>query len=268
MSQLKFSIIIPSYNQADFLEECIRSVIDQSYTDWELIVIDGGSSDRSVEVIKKYASNIAFWQSEKDKGQTNAINIGFSKATGDILAWLNSDDRYRSGAFSAAVDSFSKQPKLDLLYGDQGLIDSEGNDLGMIRCIPHIPHLTKFGGVGFPQPSTFFSKKAFQEVGYLREELEYQMDAEFFLRFVRAKLLIKPIYKCLADFRLHPESKTVRTNRSVFMEENFSLREDFLPKPFRSSLILNLLKWVTRVEGYLMRSIVRGIHKPFKGTTK
>jgi len=265
--QLKISIVIPSYNQAQYLSECLESIVSQTYKNYEIIVIDGGSQDGSVDVIKKYSDKISYWQSEKDGGQTNAINIGFSHASGDIFAWLNSDDRYRLDAFALAVEQFNKSSDLDLLYGDQGLIDSEGVHLGMIKCIPCFSHLAKFGGVGFPQPSTFFSKKAFQAIGDLREELEYQMDTEFFLRFVRNKMVIKPLYVCLADFRLHPDSKTVRTDRAVFMEENFRLREAFLPKPFKHPQILNIMKWITRIEGYLIRSLLRGIHQPFKGTT-
>ncbi len=265
--QLKISVVIPSYNQAQYLSECLESIVSQTYQNYEIIVIDGGSQDGSVDVIEKYADKISFWQSEKDKGQTNALNIGFSHASGDIYAWLNSDDRYRPDAFALAIEEFSKFPNLDLLYGDQALIDGEGAQFGMIKCIPYFSHLVKFGGVGFPQPSTFFSKKAFETVGYLREELEYQMDTEFFLRFVRNKMEIQPLYKCLADFRLHPDSKTVRTDRAVFMEENLRLREGFLPQPLKHTQILNLLKWITRIEGYVIRSLLRGIHKPFKGTT-
>ena len=264
----RISVIVPSYNQGVFLGQCIGSIVKQTYLNWELIVIDGGSTDETIKVIKDHEHLITYWQSKKDKGQTNAINIGFSHAQGDILAWLNSDDRYDSDTLKIVSDHFASIPDLDFLFGDQGIISPGGDLLGTIRSIPYMRHLFMYGGVGFPQPSCFFSRNAFDRVGYLREDLEYQMDTEFFLRFVREKMNIQSIRTKLSDFRLHPDSKTVRTDRKIFMEENFNLRKDLLPSILKSERGLMLLKWVTRLEAYVIRTLTRGPHRPFIGTAK
>jgi glycosyltransferase involved in cell wall biosynthesis len=123
LSQLIVSIIIPSYNQALFLEQCLNSVLDQDYPDIECIVIDGGSTDGSVDIIRRYEERLAYWVSEPDKGQSHAINKGFLQATGEIVAWLNSDDLYFPGAVSSAVKCFQNNSKLVLFYGHCLFID-------------------------------------------------------------------------------------------------------------------------------------------------
>jgi glycosyltransferase involved in cell wall biosynthesis len=122
----KVSIITPSFNQGQFLEASIRSVLEQDYPNLEYIVVDGGSKDESVEIIKKYQDRLAWWVSEKDKGHADALNKGFSKVTGDILAWLNSDDIYFPNAVSEAVSVLTQNPKVGMVYGDADLIDDSG----------------------------------------------------------------------------------------------------------------------------------------------
>ena len=114
----KVSIITPSFNQARFLEQTMRSVLEQDYPNIEYIVIDGGSSDGSLEIIQKYADRLAYWQSQKDKGQTDAINQGFARANGEILAWLNSDDILYPGAVTAAVKQLLEHPEVGMVYAD------------------------------------------------------------------------------------------------------------------------------------------------------
>jgi len=125
------SIITPSFNQASFLEATIRSVLEQDYPRIEYIVIDGGSADGSVGIIKKYAHKIAWWVSEVDKGQTDAINKGFGRANGGILAWLNSDDTYQPGAVSAAVKYLQEHSDVGMVYADCNFIDGQGQVIGM-----------------------------------------------------------------------------------------------------------------------------------------
>ncbi len=127
---VRVSIITPSYNQAAFLEATIRSVLEQDYLDVEYILVDGGSTDGSLEIIQKYATRLAGWVSEPDRGQTDAINKGFARASGDILAWINSDDTYQPGAVSEAVAYLQAHPDVGMVYGDANLIDENGSVLG------------------------------------------------------------------------------------------------------------------------------------------
>ncbi|HRY21099.1 MAG TPA: glycosyltransferase family 2 protein, partial [Flexilinea sp.] len=124
------SIVTPSFNQAEFLERTIQSVLSQDYPNLEYIIIDGGSTDGSVEIIRKYENRLAYWVSEKDKGQTNAINKGFNRAKGEIFAWLNSDDIYEPGAIQAAVEALMSDPSLGFVYGDCNFIDSHDRIIG------------------------------------------------------------------------------------------------------------------------------------------
>src|SRR5512139_1414374 len=124
------SIITPSYNQARFLETTIRSVLDQDYPNLEYLIVDGGSTDGSREIIQRYSDRLAWWVSERDQGQTDAINKGFARARGEILAWLNSDDTYLPGAIQGAVDFLQDHPGVGMVYGDANLIDEQSNVIG------------------------------------------------------------------------------------------------------------------------------------------
>ncbi len=123
------SIITPSYNQAHYLEATIRSVLEQDYSEIEYIIVDGGSTDGSREIIERYSSRLAWWVSEKDRGQTDAINKGFGRAHGEILAWINSDDTYEPGAVAQAVEYLQANPQVGMVYGDARFIDGEGRPI-------------------------------------------------------------------------------------------------------------------------------------------
>lgn len=153
------SIITPSYNQAHFLEETIQSVISQDYGNLEYIIVDGGSTDGSVEIIQQYANRIDWWVSEPDRGQTDAINKGFDKANGEILAWLNSDDTYIPGAISEAVAYLTNHPDLGMVYGDTNIINAEGNILGKFPARQTDYTRLRRGYVHIPQQVFFLSGK-------------------------------------------------------------------------------------------------------------
>ena len=135
MENPKLSIVTPSYNQVDYIERTILSVIDQSYTNTELIIIDGGSTDGSLDIIKKYEDRIAYWISEKDNGQTEAINKGFRKVTGDFVCFQNSDDIFYPGALKIYADEIVRHPKKDIFYGDIKHIDKDDNVMDIHRLL-------------------------------------------------------------------------------------------------------------------------------------
>ena len=124
------SIVTPSYNQDRYIEETIRSVLLQDYPQIEYTIVDGGSTDNTVSIIRKYEDQLSWWVSEKDQGQTDAINKGFARAKGDILAWINSDDTYEPGVFTAAVKYFREHPNVGMIYGDCNYINESGSVIG------------------------------------------------------------------------------------------------------------------------------------------
>jgi glycosyltransferase involved in cell wall biosynthesis len=161
------SIVTPSFNQARYLETAIQSVLSQDYPRIEYIIVDGGSSDVSVEIIKKYEDKLAWWVSEKDKGQTDAINKGFNRATGDILAWLNSDDAYNPGAIRQAVKCLGEHPEAGMAYADCNFIDEEGRVIGKFNAAQTDYRKLRQGYVHIPQQTMFFRAKYWKELGPL-----------------------------------------------------------------------------------------------------
>ncbi len=160
----KVSIITPSFNQGQFLEASIRSVLEQDYPNIEYIIVDGGSKDNSVEVIQKYADRLAWWVSEKDKGHADALNKGFSRASGEILAWLNSDDIYFPGAVSEAVSILESRAEVGMVYGDADLIDDSGATVGQFGAKQTGYRQMLRGSVHIPQATTFFQRSARKNV--------------------------------------------------------------------------------------------------------
>lgn len=208
---LKISIVTPSYNQVDFIEETILSVLGQNYDNIEYIVIDGGSSDGSVDIIKQYEKHINYWVSEPDRGQSHAINKGFEIATGDILCWLNSDDCFLPGALSHVADLFQRNPKKDFLTGGWWVLEPDGSiapvrptGVGMLPSLALL--LGHHGCIG--QHSTFWRHELFQKAGPIREELNYAMDHELWIRMFQSGATPLITARNLAIYRQQPLQKT------------------------------------------------------------
>ena len=207
MSAPKISIITPSFNQGMYLEETILSIIGQNYPNLEYIIIDGGSTDNSVEIIKKYEKHLAYWVSEKDKGQSDAINKGFKKATGEIVCWLNSDDILVENALLNVANFFSENPDMDVVNGNLILIDKSSNILSGYFILKQKNWYAKRGIYYISQPSMFWKRRVIDSIGLLREDLHTQMDKEFLIRIFENNFKIGRLEKILAGFRIHIDSK-------------------------------------------------------------
>jgi len=176
------SIVTPSYNQAQFLEETILSVLNQDYPRIEYIVIDGGSTDESVEIIEKYEGQLAYWVSEPDRGQAHAINKGWQRATGEIVAYLNSDDLYTTGSVTTAVRALLSNPDVCMIYGDALVIDEHGAVIWQAHATPFNVAGVITTEVKMPQPSVFVRRSDLDAVGLLDERLHFCMDYDLWIR--------------------------------------------------------------------------------------
>jgi len=203
----KISVVTPSYNQAEFLEESILSVLNQNYPDLEYIIIDGGSDDSSVDIIKKYESQLAYWVSEPDRGQSHALNKGIANATGDILFWLNADDLCLPHAFSTVIEAFRQRPMSRLVIGQAYVIDSEGKKIRELKS--HFTTWEDFATRKYMirQVATFFDRRLFDEMGGVDESLEYAMDMDLLLRLTR-KYPPFIVDNYLTAYRKHSTTKT------------------------------------------------------------
>ncbi len=217
LEQPLVSIITPSYNQANFLEETIRSVLDQGYPNLEYIIVDGGSTDGSLEIIQKYADRLAWWVSEPDQGQTDAINKGFSQAKGEILAWLNSDDTYLPGAVAEAVGYLQVHPEIGTVYGDANLINDEGNVIGRFPAKQTDNRRLMRGYVHIPQQATFFRKELWRKVGPLDPTFFFAMDYDLWVRLSQHAPL-KYYSRLWANFRLHGGAKSIEADDRCWPE--------------------------------------------------
>ena len=228
------SIITPSFNQARYIEATIQSVLTQDYPNIEYIIVDGGSTDGTVAIIKKYAlesgsllpnnqqqavgfHKINAWVSEQDKGQTDAINKGFARAQGQILAWLNSDDTYEPGAVSAAVRYLQAHPDVGMVYGDCNFINEDGRVIGKFGSAQTDHRLLRQGYVHIPQQTMFFRADLWKQVGPLDPSFYFAMDYDLWTRLA-ARSALKYVPQTWANFRLHTTGKTIAADDRCWPE--------------------------------------------------
>lgn len=217
------SIVTPSFNQASFIAEALESVRMQSYENCEHLVIDGMSTDGTVDLLRdrtmRNANHELSWISERDSGQSEALNKGFRRAKGEIIGWLNSDDRYRAGCLKHVVRAFRDNPVVDIVYGDYLIVDERGEALELRREIEFNAFILRYHRVLYiPTAATFFRRRIFEEENWLDEKLQYVMDLEFFIRLSERGYRFKHIPQLLADFRLQPNSKTCSSPNRQRME--------------------------------------------------
>lgn len=226
---MRISIVTPSYNQGPYLSEALESVRMQGYPDVEHLVLDGGSNDASVGILEaldqKSEWSHVHWTSGPDGGQSEALNRGFRAATGDLVGWLNSDDRYRAGCFDRLLEAAKAHPEIDVFYGDFTFMDEVGTVQRIRKEIEFSRFILLYHRVLFiPTTSTFFRRRIFEDGHWLRNDLHYAMDYEYFLRLAAEGYRFRRIPHVLADFRLHAESKTMRMQQTQLDEKREIMR--------------------------------------------
>lgn len=247
----RVSVVTPSYNQARFLEETIRSVLLQGYPNLEYIIIDGGSTDRSVEVIRKYQRWLAYWVCEADKGQSDAINKGWGMTTGEILAYLNSDDAYCPGSMVTAVEHFLRYPDVGMVYGDCNFVDGESalikkyklHEMSLYEILICFYYF-------IPQATVFLRRDVINNVGMMNTNLHYSMDYELWLR-VGLRFKLRYIPTLLAFMRFHSTAKTVAVPTNSF-SESIHVVEQFFSQDLPSGI--SILKNKTLAAHYLRKA--------------
>jgi glycosyltransferase involved in cell wall biosynthesis len=221
----KISIVTASLNQGVFLDEMLESVRLQEHANVEHILLDGESTDRTLALLKAKTGpewQHLHWTSERDGGQTQALNKGLRLATGDIIGWLNSDDRYRPGCFETVEKIFAQNPEIDVFYGDYTFIDENGAHLRTRREISFSRFVLFYHRILYiPTTACFFRRHIFDENNWLDESLQYAMDHEFFVRLAARGYRFQHVSAVLADYRLHASSKTC-TQASLFLTESRS----------------------------------------------
>ncbi|MEC4806236.1 MAG: glycosyltransferase family 2 protein [Jaaginema sp. PMC 1079.18] len=219
----RISIVTPSYNQGQFIEATIRSVLLQGYPNLELIIIDGGSTDNTLEIIKKYDPWIAVWISERDRGQSDALNKGFKQATGKLIGWQNSDDIYNPNAFYYAAQTLVENPKTNVVYGNINFVDESGK---LIEPYPiteaKIENMIPYSGIC--NHSVFYTDKIFKDNNYINDSLRHCMDQEFILRLIAKGYQFSYNSNIVANWRIHNEAKSTR-QMLFWAEEAFQLCE-------------------------------------------
>jgi glycosyltransferase involved in cell wall biosynthesis len=218
----RVTIVTPSFNQAPYLEQTILSVLNQNYLNLEYIVMDGGSTDGTVDIIRKYEKYLAYWSSNADGGQSAALAMGFSRATGEVLAWINSDDVYLPGVFYKIGQIMRMEPEADVCYGNMYVIDEKGKlvaERRVAQCPARLIYLGfRYGGFGVYQPAACWRRGLYESVGGVNPSLTFCMDNDLFIRFALHSGRFRFIRAPLCGFRAHPASKTYTLQKRATAE--------------------------------------------------
>jgi len=263
------SIVTPSFNQASFLGEALRSVRAQRHPSYEHLVLDAASTDRTVALLHQAQSSddSLLWRSHPDGGQSHALNEGFTRARGEIVGWLNADDRYRPDCFEYVLRTFDEHPEIDVLYGDYTFIDPVGNHIALRREIEFSRFILRYHKVLYiPTAATFFRRRVFEDEQFLSKSLHYAMDVEFFLRLDAKGYRFFHLDQVLADFRIHPAAKSTQFVEQQRAEHRQIVLETTpLSQWFRSMWVRNVALNVLSIPAALLRyteKLLRGCYLP------
>ncbi len=260
----RITVVTPSFNQGEFLEEAILSVLNQNYPNLEYFIIDGGSTDNSVNIVKKYSDKISWWVSEKDAGQSDAICKGFERANGDLIGWLNSDDVYFPGALMDIARAYVKNQTASLYLGAIATGDKNGRIRQCSVPSKPLPIFISFGLVAFGQPSTFFNAGLYRKVGGLNKGLYMRMDGDLIYRLLSHYPRAVVVNKMIAFFRWHETSKsTVSVDR--YLKEQNEFTRSLNISPCELAIGRQAFRIYRLIEGGYFKSIIATKH--YRGKT-
>ncbi|MBA3701498.1 MAG: glycosyltransferase [Rubrobacteraceae bacterium] len=240
----KISVVTPSFNQGQYIEATIKSVLEQGYPNLEYIIMDGGSTDGTVEIIEKYSDQLTYWVSEPDEGQTDALIKGFNRASGDILCWLCSDDLFEARTLQEVAEMFVQHPDWEVVYGDSFWIDADGRPIRFKREIPYYRFIWMYDHNYLPQPSTFWRRGIYERVDGLDARMELSMDADLWSRFAEHTAL-HHVPLAWSRMRYYPEQKNRRL-RTKSNQEDGLIRSRYLPDEPR---------WLRRLKWFLAKGL-------------
>ena len=257
MNYPRITVVMPSFNQVKYIEESIRSVLDQGYPNLEFIILDGGSTDGSQNVIERYANQLSYWNSQPDNGQSDALIRGFELSTGDLIGWVNSDDVLFRDCLQRVACAYHRQPDAGLFGGNYVLIDERSR---IIRCKRHLENPEWFARLGLflvNQPGSFFKREAYEAVGGLHRELHYVMDTDLYMRMMLNSTEFAYIDAYLAGFRIHSKAKSI-SQRSKMRDEEEIARKLFWPKGNSQIRIIGKLLYYSHqtLNGKFLYSII------------
>ncbi len=244
------SIVTPSYNQGRFLEATIQSVLQQNYPSLEYIIQDGGSSDNTREILERYRDHLTYVESAPDRGQAHAINKGFARTTGEIMAWLNSDDILLPGTLWYVADFFRRHPEIDVIYGHRVIINEEGLEIGRWVLPPHDDQVLLWADF-IPQESLFWRRRIWEKIGaHLDESFQFALDWDLLLRFQQAGARFYRVPRFLAAFRVHERQKTSQQIHEQGLQEMQRIRQRIHGR------VVTQREIEQHIRGYLRRSLI------------